>query len=348
MVFSTAGGDKMAIKKGKQPSSFNNGSHSFAINLMEHLVVPTFVLDANSRVLIWNLACERLTGVPASEVIGTSDHWKALYDEPRPCLADLVVQGRTGEIKALYAEYEQDPDARLGVRVENWCSMPRMGNRLYLAMDAGPIHNDAGELIAVVETLRDMTVQKKAQIELERLASSDGLTGLANRRSFDETLDAEWNSAVLTGQPVALLMIDVDYFKPFNDTYGHQEGDKCLKRIAQAMAGPKRRADELVARYGGEEFSIILPSTSIAGARKVAERIRDAVDKLKIPHAARPDGLSHVTISIGVASTGIFTPENRVRLITSADASLYEAKRQGRNCIVAVDVDTDQIIASNQ
>src|SRR5438309_646158 len=128
--------------------------HSFAISLMEHLVVPTFVIDAEGCVLIWNKACERLTGVAASEVVGGRDHWRAFYDIRRPCLADLVLSKRLSEISALYARDGNFGMSDFGVSAENWCVMPRAGHRLYLAIDAGPIYDESGSLIAVVETLR--------------------------------------------------------------------------------------------------------------------------------------------------------------------------------------------------
>jgi diguanylate cyclase (GGDEF)-like protein/PAS domain S-box-containing protein len=319
-----------------KPKSKPNPSHladrSFAISLMEHLVVPTFVLDANCRVLIWNRACERLTGVPASELIGTSDHWRAFYGSPRDCLADLIAQGRTGEVKALYAEHDEQAQARHGLYAENWCVMPQLGTRLYLAIDAGPIYDEAGHLIAVVETVRDMTVQKEAQTALRELASRDGLTGLANRRSFDEALHLEWRRAMRASHMVSLLMIDVDNFKHYNDSYGHQKGDDCLKLVAKAMAAEIQRASDLVARYGGEEFVVILPGVGIEGAQVVAERIRAAVENLKLPHAQADRQI--VTTSIGVATTLAAQGSDPVELLASADAALYRAKHTGRNRVV--------------
>ena len=131
-----------------------------SVRLMEHLVVPTFVLDADCRVIIWNRACERLTGIKAGEVIGSREHWRGFYNEPRPCLADLIAQGRTEEIDALYVDHDHaatDAVPAHGRRAENWCVMPQLGTRLYLAIDSGPIFDETGKLIAVVETLRDMT-----------------------------------------------------------------------------------------------------------------------------------------------------------------------------------------------
>ncbi|MDO8933260.1 MAG: sensor domain-containing diguanylate cyclase [Rhodocyclaceae bacterium] len=308
----------------------------FAVNLMQDLVVPTFVLDAECRVIIWNRACERLTGVSARELIGTREHWRAFYDEPRPCLADLVAQGRTGEIDALYASSDDAADGDYGIHAENWCVMPQVGNEHYLAIDAGPIYDAEGRLIAVVETLRDMTDHKHAQIALEHLAARDGLTGVANRRVFDEKLTHEWLRGRRDETPISLLMMDVDHFKRFNDTYGHQKGDDCLRRVAECAAGVVFRPGDLVARYGGEEFAIILPATDIDGALIVADRVRDAVVRLGIPHAGSE--LGNVTLSIGVSST---VPRKGVEcdaVIMAADVALYRAKHNGRDRVVTESV----------
>jgi serine phosphatase RsbU (regulator of sigma subunit) len=144
---------------------------AFAITLMEHLVVPTFVLDAEQRVLIWNRACERLTGIPAAEVVGTRDHWRAFYEAARPCLADLVATKGYEQIANLYTVFEDPAEPSFGVHAENWCWMPRRGERLYLAVDAGPVFDERGKLIAVVETLRDITEKHLAQTKVEEQAS---------------------------------------------------------------------------------------------------------------------------------------------------------------------------------
>src|SRR4051794_22310499 len=180
--------------------STSGSDRVFALRLMEHLVVPTFVIDPDGHVMIWNRAGERLTGVKATEVLGTKEHWRGFYDAPRPCLADIVLNGTSGEL--LYAELGQmklDPTA---LSAENWCVMPHAGRRRSLAIDAGPIYSETGELLAIVETLRDITIQHEAQLALKALASVDGLTGLANRRTFDDTLDQECRRAQRTGTAV--------------------------------------------------------------------------------------------------------------------------------------------------
>ena len=312
--------------------------HGFALKLMELLVVPTFVIDTSGKVLIWNRACERLTGVPAYEVLGTSEHWRSFYAEQRPTLADLVLLGRSGELHALYDQHARRGAADGNLCAENWCDMPRVGRRRYLAGDASPIFGADGQLAAVVETLRDMTDEKKAQVALQQLATRDGLTGLANRRCFDDTLQAEWQRALRHQQPLSLLMVDVDNFKQYNDAYGHVGGDECLQRIASAVAS-EMRANDLVARYGGEEFAVVLPNQSLKGAAIVAERIRCRVEQLHLPNLGSQRHV--VTVSIG-AATALASPENDPsQLIATADGALYRAKHMGRNRISLPDTDGD-------
>lgn len=306
---------------------------NFAVAMMEHMVVPTFVLDADGRVIIWNRACERLTGVMAADLLGTRNHWQAFYDVPRPCLADLIGMGRTGEIDEFYvshARLKHESHLDRGCHAENWCVMPRMGSRFYLSIDAGPIYDQEGHLVAVVETLRDMTAQKEAQMELIRLASRDSLTGLANRRAFDDSLEAEWSRVRRLGQAMSLIMIDVDQFKLYNDSFGHQQGDECLKVVAGLLATEARRPGDLVARYGGEEFAVILPNVDLAGALVVAERIRAAVEGLGLAHPRANMG-GVVTLSLGVASMIPVDSQSPETLLRKADGELYRAKHLGRN-----------------
>lgn len=310
-------------------------AQAYAVRLMQHLVVPTFVLNPRRRVVIWNRACERLTGVAASEVMGTTRHWRAFYERKRYCLADLVALGRPDKLGKLYPEHTI-PDDGLGFSAENWCVMPKLGNQLYLAIDAGPIHDEDGKLIAVVETLRDMTDQKRAEAALKALAAIDGLTGLANRRSFDQTLAVEWSRAQRTKKPLSLLFADVDHFKLYNDLHGHQKGDECLRAVAAAIGENALRPADLSARYGGEEFAIIMPDTDHKGARKVAERLRDVLAGLRLTHGAPGIG-PLVTLSIGVATQVPCEELCSEWLLRQADQALYAAKLSGRNRVIAAE-----------
>ncbi len=304
---------------------------AFVLRLIQHLAVPLFVLDANRRVIVWNRACERLTGLQADAVLGTSEHWRAFYDAPGPCPADLLILGQAGGAHAV------SDAGGFGLRTENWCIMPRVGECLYLMFEAGPIHDEDGRLVAVVQTMRDMTEQKRTHIALESLAIKDGLTGLANRRYFDEILEAEWLRAPREQQPISLLLADIDHFKQYNDTYGHQSGDECLREVAKVFSEQVFRPSDLAARYGGEEFAVIMPATNLDGARQVAQRIRDGVDALNVARRANGRDERPVTISIGIASLIPLPGTGSEDIVSATDHALYAAKAGGRNRIVVAE-----------
>jgi diguanylate cyclase (GGDEF)-like protein len=171
---------------------------------------------------------------------------------------------------------------------------------------------------------------KQANLELKRLATSDGLTQVANRRHFDEYLQQEWLRMQREQMPMSLILCDIDFFKAFNDTYGHQAGDECLQKVAQVIQKAAKRSIDLAARYGGEEFAVILPNTDLEGAERVALDIQAHIAGLQIFH--RNSKVSqHVTVSMGISSTipnQIIPPE---MLITAADRALYQSKDSGRN-----------------
>ncbi|MGV7210055.1 diguanylate cyclase domain-containing protein [Oxalobacteraceae bacterium A2-2] len=173
-----------------------------------------------------------------------------------------------------------------------------------------------------------------ANIELQKLAALDALTGIANRRRYDETLQLEWQRAQRERAPLSLMLCDVDYFKSYNDSYGHLAGDLCLKKVAAVLTEHLKRPADLAARYGGEEFAIILPETDLAGALIVAESCRRHLEQLGIDNPQAPSG-NVVTMSIGVA-TVVPSPASSVeRLLEQADQALYAAKRAGRNRILS-------------
>jgi diguanylate cyclase (GGDEF)-like protein len=168
-----------------------------------------------------------------------------------------------------------------------------------------------------------------ANQELKMLSARDALTGIANRRFFDEYLSREWRRAQRNKDVISMIMCDVDHFKLYNDTYGHREGDQCLRRVAGTILKTLERSCDLAARYGGEEFGAILPETSIAGAEVVAEKMRQAVHDMNIPHRASAHG--RVTLSIGVAASEPGRETAFESLIQAADIELYRAKSQGRD-----------------
>jgi diguanylate cyclase (GGDEF)-like protein/PAS domain S-box-containing protein len=188
--------------------------------------------------------------------------------------------------------------------------------------------------LGVMLSIRDVSRRKSAEDRLEEanrnlhmLASTDGLTGLANRRSFDKALTRELARCARDGLSLALLLVDVDHFKSYNDSYGHQEGDECLKRLSHLLRGMARRPGDVAARYGGEEFAVILPNTSAEGSHQFAEHLRTSVEALNIPHCRSAFGI--VTISIGLACEIPISGTDSI--LANADAALYSAKANGRN-----------------
>lgn len=190
----------------------------------------------------------------------------------------------------------------------------------------------------LVGNLRDITRRKAiedqlraANRELLALSAADSLTGLANRRRFDEALAVEWRRATRGRQPLSLILLDVDWFKRYNDTYGHPAGDDVLREVARRIAGALRRGGDLAARYGGEEFAVILPATDAPGCRQMAIQLREAIAACALPHRMSP--LGRVSVSMGLASRVVGQNDSLATFIAQADAALYRAKRAGRDRI---------------
>jgi diguanylate cyclase (GGDEF)-like protein len=174
---------------------------------------------------------------------------------------------------------------------------------------------------------------QQANLELQRVANTDSLTQIANRRCFDELLEQEWQRLRRDQQPLSLVLCDIDYFKNYNDCYGHPAGDACLQQVAQIISQSINRPADMVARYGGEEFAIILPNTDQDGAVKIVETVRVALQSLQIPHAASAVA-THITLSAGIACLVPALNSSCQQLIAAADTALYQAKAAGRNAWV--------------
>jgi diguanylate cyclase (GGDEF)-like protein/PAS domain S-box-containing protein len=213
----------------------------------------------------------------------------------------------------------------------------KSGDRKWLSDHSFPWRNEAGDIIGSVGILTDITQRKQAEFalrranhELQRLASLDGLTRLANRRRFDEFLKQEWLRMRREKAPLSVVLADIDHFKLYNDTFGHIAGDDCLRTVARVIRQCVRRPADLVARYGGEEFGIVLSKTDSSGAMFVSEMIRVAVLNLKISNPAS-SAKPFVTLSLGVSSTHPAKKTAPETLLATADEALYDAKGQGRN-----------------
>lgn len=215
----------------------------------------------------------------------------------------------------------------------------RNGERIQQAVNVIPVRlseNGARYCIVQVSDVTPAAVRERLLREhaarLQTHAYVDALSGIPNRRRFDEYYEDEFKRAARSGEPLSVIMIDIDAFKDYNDALGHTQGDACLAQIAHAMQSTIHRTSDLIARYGGEEFVAVLPKTPLEGAIRVAENMRRKVDTLNIPHPASPI-TAHVTLSFGIASTQPNAQDDRNVLVTAADRALYHAKKGGRDCI---------------
>jgi diguanylate cyclase (GGDEF)-like protein/PAS domain S-box-containing protein len=207
-----------------------------------------------------------------------------------------------------------------------------VGRRTML-LNARKIYRETNHTEMILIAIEDITERKKAEEQLKFHALMDGLTGIANRRHFDNTLDLEWRRAMRSAKPISLIIVDVDYFKSFNDTYGHLAGDSCLRKIAHTIKDSLRRAGNFAARYGGEEFAVILPDTDAEGVYLFAESLREKIENLNIEHNDSTAS-KNVTVSMGVATTVPEKDSPHDKLISLADKALYQAKQGGRNRVV--------------
>jgi diguanylate cyclase (GGDEF)-like protein len=212
-----------------------------------------------------------------------------------------------------------------GLLVANHCRAPRQ----WQAQEVELLSSLANQLSIAIQQAELYQQLALANLELQRLASCDCLTGVANRRRFDEFLADQWYRSRALRTPVSLLLCDVDFFKLYNDTYGHIAGDECLQKVAAVIRASLNRPGDLLARYGGEEFAVVLPSTDWDEALYIAESIRRAVKGLSIPH--RRSSHQYVTMSVGVATVVPGSVEQPSSLIAEADRALYSAKAGGRD-----------------
>ncbi|MGY8809708.1 MAG: GGDEF domain-containing protein [Pseudomonadales bacterium] len=215
------------------------------------------------------------------------------------------------------------------------------GNYVWIRDVVHVVRNDDGDVEALVGFMFDISERKKTeekllslQKELEELSFKDGLTGVANRRMFDSILQLEWTNARRTGQPLSVIMIDIDYFKQYNDHYGHVKGDDCLKRVAKALDTAAARSRDFFARFGGEEFVLVLPETDAAAAERVAERCRNLIFKEQIAHGSSQVA-QILTISMGLGTIVPTQKDDTRSFIDAVDRNLYLAKQRGRNQLVA-------------
>jgi diguanylate cyclase (GGDEF)-like protein/PAS domain S-box-containing protein len=275
-------------------------------------------LDADGTIRTANRGAESILGARAEDLIGAAFRNFVVGDHEVPEGAERDGAHPTPE----------DAPARGRREV-----LARRPDRTNFPMEVSVTRLEGPDDVFVA-VLHDISSQKATEQHLRKLSRTDALTGLPNRRRFKEFLETEWRRALRNPRPVSLLMIDIDFFKNYNDTYGHQAGDHCLTEVARVIEACCQRAADLAARYGGEEFAVILPETDLGRATDLADRIREAVQVLAIPHAASRVS-DVVTVSVGAASIDPDPMLTVSLLVAMADRALYQAKAQGRNRVVS-------------
>ncbi|GAB7564228.1 sensor domain-containing diguanylate cyclase [Methylobacillus methanolivorans] len=267
---------------------------------------------------------ETLLGWSQDSWVSAQDWASRMHPEDQAWVVDFCVsQSRSG------ADHEAD-----------YRALTKDGRYVWIRDVVHVIRNAAGEVESLVGFMFDISERKKTeeqllklQKELEELSFKDGLTGVANRRMFDSVLEIEWTTARRHGSPLSLIMFDIDYFKQYNDHYGHLQGDECLKQVATLLASSAVRARDFFARFGGEEFVLILPDTDVASAQLVAHRCRNLLFKAQIPHANSPSG-QILSLSMGAGTMIPTHQEQALSFVEQVDQRLYQAKQRGRNCLV--------------
>lgn len=290
------------------------------------------IVDSNGLIVFWNQWLKEKSGLCCEASIGCDflEVFPELRDSRLALAIDAAIQH--GLPSLLSQSLNKSP-------LPLFENLADRNQRIQQAIHVTPLdypHEKRLCLIQVndvsIAVKKERLLREQAEI-LRGLAFIDGLTGIANRRRLDEYLADEFKRASRSNSPLSVIMLDVDYFKQFNDTYGHQNGDFCLKRIANAIKATLNRPADLVARYGGEEFAIILPDTAFGGAKALAEEIRRHIESLAIPHESSLVS-SHITLSLGISNVQSYANMTDTTLLTQADHALYQAKTNGRNQVV--------------
>lgn len=305
-------------------NDIQDSDHSVYKTLLESTKAIPWQIDWKSMTFSYiGPQIEQLLGWTPESWVSAQDWAERMHPEDREWVVNFCVsQSKSG------VDHEAD-----------YRALTKDGDYVWIRDVVHVVRNTDGEVESLIGFMFDISERKKTeqqllemQKKLEELSFKDGLTGVSNRRMLDSVLEQEWTDARRNSQPLSLIVLDIDYFKQYNDHYGHIQGDDCLKRVAKVLSTAATRSRDFFARFGGEEFVLVLPETDATAAHKIAERCRGLIFKEQIPHAS--SGVSQLlTISLGVATVIPTHHDSPTVLMDAADRQLYKAKQQGRNCI---------------
>jgi diguanylate cyclase (GGDEF)-like protein len=309
--------------------------NSFRLSQILHRIpVATYVIDRNHLITHWNSALEYMTGLSAAEMVGTRDQWRALYRAKRPLLSDLVAEDVPEWAIAAFFDDKSRKSLRTeaAYEIEDYFPDSAAGGRWFLCT-ASPLTDRSRAVIGAIETLQDITDHKRAEEELRQseqryreMSITDSLTKLYNSRHFFRQLVYEVERAARYEIPLSLLLLDIDNFKSYNDTYGHPAGDKVLKALS-AVIRKELRGSDTAYRYGGEEFTVIFPDSEGIDALAAAERLRKRFERLVLS----PEKGARVTMTVSIGVSQYIRDEEASSFLERADMAMYRAKKQGKN-----------------
>jgi polar amino acid transport system substrate-binding protein len=285
--------------------------------LFQYATVGVALIDKDGHPAMANRALQEMLGYNEDELKGMSFH-EFTHPDDIPLSDTLFKELMAGKRDHFKMEKRY---------------ITKSDDEVWGSLGVSILRHSGDSTATIIATIEDITERKKAEQILIEQSTTDNLSTLANRRLFDEFLGKEWRRSARYQSDFSIIMLDIDYFKSFNDHYGHPAGDNCIRKIGTAIKAIVKRPGDLAARYGGEEFSIILPSTDITGAMAIATQIKKSINALAIPHD-QSEISDHVTVSIGIASAVATANSRHQELLEQADQALYTAKREGRNRIV--------------
>lgn len=303
-----------------------------------HVSVGIMLINKRGEITLFNQWFRTKSGFEVADVLGKK--WFQIFPElSNHRIANAITSAIHRQLPSVLSQSLNKAPFPLFEKSAN------QSERIQQAIHITPLKSADGEAHCLIQVHDVSIAVKKERLLREQaetlrgLALLDSLTGIGNRRRLDEYLGDEFKRAKRSQSPLSVILIDIDYFKNFNDTYGHQNGDFCLQRVANAIKATLQRPADLAARYGGEEFAVILPDTSFSGALGLAEELQKNIESLAIPNKNSPVA-PYITLSLGVSKAQSYAKLTEADLLAQADKALYQAKNAGRNRVVVYDEET--------